>query len=94
MFIRAVSTRDHKTGSVYTTHHLVESIRTDRGPRQRVIMFLGSLDLPRGQWCALVAVLEERLGGQRALLPAEPALAALADVAFAQHAVKESLRHT
>jgi transposase len=94
MFIRAVSTRDRKTGSVYTTHHLVESIRTERGPRQRIIMFLGSLDLPRTQWRALAAVLEERLGGQRALFPADPSLAALADEAFAQHDVKESLRHT
>ncbi len=94
MFIRAVSTRDRKTGSVYTTHHLVESIRTERGPRQRIIMFLGSLDLPRTQWRALAAVLEERLGGQRALFPADPSLAALADAAFAQHDVKESLRHT
>jgi transposase len=93
MFIRAVSTRDRKTGSVYTTHHLVESIRTERGPRQRVIMFLGTLDLPREQWRALAAVLEERLGGQRNLFPADPALASLADSAFASHDVKESLRH-
>lgn len=93
MFIRAVTSRDRSTGAVYTAHQLVESYRSERGPRQRVVMYLGALDLPKAQWRALAAILEARFTGQSGLFEAEPGLQAIADAAFAQHGVKESLRH-
>jgi transposase len=93
MFIRAVSTRDRKTGVIYTAHQLVESIRTEKGPRQRVVMYLGTLSLPKTQWRALAAVLEERLHGQRSLFPADPAVLAAADALSALHEVRECFRH-
>ena len=79
---------------MYTAHQLVESYRSERGPRQRVVMYLGALmDLPKAQWRALAAILEARFTGQSELFEAEPGLQAIADAAFAQHDVKESLRH-
>jgi len=93
MFIRAVTSRDRTSGTVYTSHQLVESFRSERGPRQRVVMYLGALDLPKAQWRALAAILEARFTGQAGLFEAESNLQAIADTAFAHHGVKESLRH-
>ena len=43
MFIRAYVTTNKKTGKKYITHKLVESYRTIKGPRQRIIMDMGNL---------------------------------------------------
>jgi len=40
MFIREYRTKNKKTGKVYVKHQLVESYRTDAGPRQRIVMNL------------------------------------------------------
>jgi len=50
MFIRETETKNKKTMSVYKTHKLVESYRTEKGVRQRVIMSLGALSLPKNRW--------------------------------------------
>ena len=93
MFIRAVTSRDRTTGTVYTSHQLVESYRSERGPRQRIVLYLGALGLPKAQWRALAAILEAKLTGQAALFETEPELQTIADTAFAQYDVKSSLRH-
>ena len=67
MFIRETRTTNKKTGNVYIKHSLVESVRSPKGPRQRTIMQLGRIDLPRNQWPLLSAVLERELSGQTAL---------------------------
>jgi len=66
------TTRRHK-GKTYTNHLLVESVHTPRGPRQRVICSLGSLEpAPADAWLALAHKLESALHGQ-ASLPGSPA---------------------
>lgn len=71
MYIRE-TTRSHK-GKTYTNHLLVESVHTPRGPRQRVICSLGSLEpAPADAWLALAHKLESALHGQ-ASLPGSPA---------------------
>ena len=67
MFIRETSTTNKKTGKVYIKHSLVESVRSPQGPRQRTIMQLGRINLPRDQWPLLAAVLEQELSGQTSL---------------------------
>lgn len=67
MFIREYVTTNKKTNTKYVTHRLVESIKTEKGPRQRIIMHLGTLSLPKSQWRELAAVLEARLAGQLSL---------------------------
>lgn len=67
MFIRETRTTNEKTGNVYIKHGLIESIRSPQGPRQRTIMQLGRIDLPREQWPLLAAVLERELSGQTEL---------------------------
>ena len=55
-------------GVVYEKHVLVESVRINGSPRQRVIMELGKLDLPKSQWKKLAHALECQLSGQTSLL--------------------------
>lgn len=66
MYIRK-STRKHKS-KIYTNHLLVESIQTPKGPRQRTICSLGSLQpAPQEEWLALAHKLEASLRGQRSM---------------------------
>jgi hypothetical protein len=68
MFIRENKTVNKKTKEVYVKHVLVESVRVNGQPRQRVVMGLGRLDLPRREWKKLAHALECQLSGQLTLL--------------------------
>jgi transposase len=68
MFIRESKTRNKKTGKVYVKHSLVESIRTERGPRQRLVMTLGRLAVDREHWKQLATALEAFLSGKEELM--------------------------
>jgi len=67
MFIHECKTKNKKTGEVYLQHKLVESYRTEKGPRQRIIMGLGTLTIPRVEWKLLAHFLECELRGQTIL---------------------------
>ena len=68
MFVRQYKTKNKKTGKIYIKHQLVQSYRTAVGPRQRVIMNLGKLNLAKSEWRRLAFALEGRLSGQEALV--------------------------
>jgi transposase len=70
MFIR--ETVKSKKGKKYVQHQLVESVRTPHGPRQRLLLNLGFLDLPRKQWKELANTIESELHGQPSLFPTHP----------------------
>ena len=64
MFIRAYVTTNKKTGKKYITHKLVESYRTIKGPRQRIIMDMGNLShIPAMQLKELANRIEQLLEG-------------------------------
>jgi len=68
MYIRK-TTRTYK-GKTYTNHLLVESLQTPKGPRQRTICSLGSLEpAPAEDWLALAHKLESAVHGQASLPP-------------------------
>lgn len=69
MFIRSTITKNRKTGKEYTTHRLVETHQTEKGPRQRMVMSIGKLDLPKNRWKELAKALEYRLSGTENLAP-------------------------
>ena len=71
MYIREFNTLNKKTGTLYSTHKLVESYQTDKGPRQRIIMDLGKIDIPKNLWKSLANILESKLSGQEALIKDE-----------------------
>ena len=66
MYIR--KTKRVYKGKTYTNHLLVESVLTPKGPRQRTICSLGSLEpAPREEWLALAHKMESALQGQLSL---------------------------
>ena len=66
MYLRK-TTRTYKA-KTYTNHLLVESVHTPKGPRQRVICSLGSLEpAPAETWLGVAHTLEAALQGQASL---------------------------
>lgn len=65
MYIRKTTHNDKKNKKEYQTFKLVESIRTERGPRQRILLNLGTnFSLPKEQWKDLANRIEEIITGQ------------------------------
>ncbi len=63
MYIRK-NTRRHK-GKTYTNYVLVESVRTDKGPRQKTVCSLGSMKpRPKEEWLELARKVQDALVGQ------------------------------
>jgi transposase len=94
MYIRvAKTTPNPKTGAIYVTHQLVESHRTEKGPRQRIIMHLEALELPRMRWRELSVALEAAVTGQPLPCSIAADIQAVAATYMAQHGVKDALRH-
>lgn len=73
MFIRKTKHTDLKTNRKYFTYQLVESVRTPKGPRQRILLTIGTnLSLPEENHKELAHRIEEIVSGQIPLfLPAE-----------------------
>src|SRR5512132_3261466 len=66
MYIR--KTKRVYKGKTYTNHLLVESVHTPKGPRQRTICSLGSLEpAPHEDWLSLAHKMESALQGQLSL---------------------------
>ncbi|MCK4495575.1 MAG: transposase, partial [Candidatus Aminicenantes bacterium] len=65
MFVKKVRKRNGVTKKYYEYLHLVESVRTERGPRQRLILNLGNLDISPSQYQAFAKRVEDILTGQR-----------------------------
>ena len=64
MFIRKKEVVCKKTGKKYSYCKLVESVQTDQGSRQRLIMHIGKLDLSKSQIKILGKILELRISGK------------------------------
>ena len=78
MFIREITKKEHATGKVYVYHRLMEAFRTPKGPRQRIVLDLGRLEIPREQWKTLADRIEQILTGQKSLWPAREPVESLA----------------
>jgi len=70
MFIRKTTHTSNKNGQAYSTYKLIESVRTERGPRQRTVLNLGSdFNIPQEQWKELADRIEQIISGQTCLFP-------------------------
>jgi len=68
MFIRAVEHKDKKNRRKYRTYKLVDSVRTERGPRQRTVLNLGAdFKLPKEHWKELANCIEEIVTEQQTI---------------------------
>ena len=80
MFIRKVPHINKKNKQEYHTYKLVESIRTERGPRQRVILNLGTdFNLSKDQWKELADHIEEIITGQNTFMEHSKEIQGLAE---------------
>jgi transposase len=74
MFIRKVRKRNGRTRKIYEYLQLVESVRTEKGPRQRLVLNLGNLSLDPSQYQSFARRIEEILTGQRSLIELDKGL--------------------
>lgn len=88
MFIR--ETKKSRKGKAYIQHQLVESVRTPSGPRQRLVLNLGVLELEKDKWKTLANTIEMELHGEKRLFLEDPEIENLAQH-YAQIIVKDKL---
>ena len=68
MFIGRVTHRDRKNSRTYHTFKLLESVRTERGPRRRTVLNLGAdFNLPEEHWKDLANRIEGIVTSQQPL---------------------------
>jgi transposase len=85
MFIKKALKKDPKTGKPYYAYHLAESVRTDKGPRQRVLLYLGAqIDLPEGEHKLLAQRIGDIVTGQSSLVPYSDPIERLAQLYASQ----------
>jgi len=79
MFIRKTTHTDKKNKKGYHTFKLIESVRTERGPRQRMLLNLGAdFSLPKDRWKDLANRIEAIVTGQDALFASPEEIETLA----------------
>lgn len=78
MFIKEIIKKNPDYDKTFIYHRLMEAVRTTRGPRQRIILNLGRLDIPREDWKTLANRIEEILSGQVSFLSPAPNIESLA----------------
>lgn len=78
MFIREIVKKNPGYSKPFIYHRLIEAVRTPRGPRQRILLNLGALDIPREEWKILANRIEEIVTGQESFLSPPPQIETLA----------------
>lgn len=72
MYIKKVQKSNPRSKKVYHYLHLVENVRTAKGPRQRLILNLGHLDIKPEQYKDLANCIEGLLIGQKSIFISTP----------------------
>jgi transposase len=88
MFIR--ETTKTAKGKKYFQYQLIESVRTPAGPRQRLVLNLGGLNVPREKWKELANCIEAELHNQPLLFESDSDIKNLASH-YAQIIIREKL---
>ena len=69
MYIRKTLKTDSKSGKKYSNFHLVESFRTEKGPRQRTLLYMGSeIEIPEEDHKFLAQRISDIIANQKSLL--------------------------
>lgn len=89
MFIRKTLKTESRSGKKYSAYYLVESIRTDKGPRQTTLLYMGpKIDLPEEEHKLLAQRIGEIISGQQPLIPYSEAIESLAQM-YASRVIKQ-----
>ncbi|RMD87631.1 MAG: IS1634 family transposase [Calditrichaeota bacterium] len=78
MFIKEVIKKNKGYDKTFVYHQLVESYRTENGPRQRRLLDLGKLNIPKSKWKNLANRIEEIISGQSSLICEDSEIESLA----------------
>ena len=71
MFIKEIKKKNKGYEKIFTTHRLMESYRTEKGPRQRTVLNLGKLEIPEEQFKLLADRIEALISAQTSFLTPE-----------------------
>ena len=74
VFVKKVRKQNGVTKKYYEYLHLVESVRTEKGPRQRLVLNLGKLDILPSQYQTFARRVEDILTGQRSIVRLDQSL--------------------
>lgn len=78
MFIKEIIKKNASSDKLFRSHRLMDSYRTPKGPRQRTILNLGRLDIPKDQWKILADQIEAEIAGQHDLFEVDATIKKLA----------------
>jgi len=78
MFIKEVIKKNKGYDKTFVYHQLVESYRSEKAPKQRRLLDLGKINLPKSKWKNLANRIEEIINAQTSLIDEEPEIEALA----------------
>jgi transposase len=79
MFIKEIKKKNQGSDKIYTYYRLMESYRTERGPRQRKLLDLGKLAIPKSSYKLLADTIEAIITGQKELIPRNKEIQKLAE---------------
>ena len=78
MYIRKALKSNKNSAKIYKSHQLVETIRTEKGVQQKLLLSLGRLSLSKDKWSRLAKRIESIIQNQTALINEDPEIEALA----------------
>jgi transposase len=78
MLIKEIKKRNPTSSATRSYHRLVESVRTSKGPRQRNLLNLGRIDIPKEEWRLLANRIKELVYGQQGMISSPPHIESLA----------------
>ncbi len=78
MYIRTVTKKNKSSSKLYECQQLVESIRTEKGVRQKLLLSLGRLPLSKDKWPRLAQCIERTIQGQKSFIKEDPEIEELA----------------
>jgi len=78
MFIKEIIKKNKGYEKTFTYCRLMESYRTENGPRQRTVLNLGKLSIDKSLWKALADRIEAVVSGQQSLYPLSEEIETLA----------------
>jgi len=91
MFIRNVIKKNKYSPKVFEYQQLVESVRTEKGSRQTLLLNLGQLPITKDNWARLAKRIESIIKAQEQLFSEEPIIENLA-AHFAEKVIQNNLQ--
>lgn len=91
MYIKRVHKSNRNSKKVYEYLHLVENVRTENGPRQRLVLNLGAISVAEDQYKELANCIEAMVTGQQQLFSTDRKIEKLARNAADKIKAKQSI---